>query len=112
MNRTIENKKAFVGKLSALVHEIDPDIKSVEYRCFPEKYSEIVRIYYGFGSRIINVTGDSLRTILVEIARELNGQNAVGAIVDPRHAELIVKWWAEYDEKDPETEPAAERAAG
>lgn len=111
MNREIEKKKAFTGRLSALVREIDEDIQSIEYRCFPSKYSEIVRIHYNGGDRIINVTGDSLRSILVEVARELNGQNAVGAVTDPRYAELIDKWWAEHEQQDPETKAADKRTA-
>lgn len=102
MNRTIEQKKAFTGKLSALVEEIDQDIEAVEYRCFPDKYSEIIRIRYAGGvTRIINVTANSLRSILVEVARELNGQDAIGVITDPRHVELINGWWKDAEE-DPE----------
>ena len=97
MNRTIEEKKAFVGKLSELVREVDGDILAVEYKCMPDKYMEVIRIRYTTMDRYINVTGDSLRTILVDVARELNGQNAVGAVTDPRHAGLIEMWW-ESDE--------------
>lgn len=100
MNRTIERKKAFTRKLSELVQEMDPDIKSVEYRCFPDKYSEIIRISYSSSERLINVTANSLRSIMVEVARELNGQDAIGAIKDPRHAQLIRQWWNE-DGEDP-----------
>ena len=103
MNRTIEQKKAFTAKLSALVKDIDWDIEGVEYRCFPDKYTEVIRVYYEGMDRIINVTGNSLRSIFVEVAREINGQDAVGAITDPRHAELIRTWWKENDE-DPENQ--------
>ena len=97
MNRTIEEKKAFVGKLSELVRDVDNDILSIEYKCMPDKYMEVARIRYTTMDRYINVTGDSLRTILVDVARELNGQNAVGAVTDPSHAGLIEMWW-ESDE--------------
>lgn len=97
MNRVIEKKRAFTEKLSELLNEMDPDIKGVEYRCFPDKYSEMVRITYTGAERIINVTGNSLRSIMVEVARELNGQKAIGAVTDPRHAELIKGWWRDED---------------
>lgn len=97
MNRTIEEKKAFVGKLSELVREVDRDILSVEYKCMPDRYMEVVRIRYTTVDRYINVTGDSLRTILIDVARELNGQDAIGAVTDPRHAELIGAWWGSDD---------------
>ena len=93
MNRTIEEKKAFVAKMSELVREVDGDIESVEYKCMPDKYMEVARIRYTTMDRYINVTGDSLRTILIDVARELNGQNAIGAVTDPRHAQLIETWW-------------------
>ena len=97
MNRTIEEKKAFVGKLSELVREVDRDILSVEYKCMPDKYMEVARIRYTTMNRYINVTGDSLRTILIDVARELNGQDAIGAVTDPRHVELIRAWWGSDD---------------
>lgn len=97
MNRTTEKKREFTEKLSELLQEADPDIRAAEYRCFPDKYSEMVRITYTGAERIINVTGNSLRSIMVEIARELNGQDAIGAVTDPRHAELIKEWWRDED---------------
>lgn len=97
MNRTIEEKKAFVAKMSELVREVDRDIESVEYKCMPDKYMEVARIRYTTMDRYINVTGDSLRTILIDVARELNGQNAIGAVTDPRHAQLIETRWGSDD---------------
>ena len=52
MNRVIEKKRVFTEKLSELLNEMDPDIKGVEYRCFPDKYSEMVRITYPETERI------------------------------------------------------------
>ena len=98
IKRVIDEKKIFAEKLSELVLLIgDPDIQAVEYKYFPDKYSELIRIRYSTLDRFINVTGDSMRSILVEVARELNGQDAVGAIRDPRHAELLEKWWTDND---------------
>ena len=34
---------------------------------------------------------------MVEVARELNGQKAIGEVTDPRHAELIKGWWEDAD---------------
>ena len=100
MNRVTEQKRAFTEKLSMLAQEADSSIKGIEYKCIPSKYSELLRIYYNGSERIINVTGNSLLSIFVEVARELNGQDAIGAITDPKHAELIKKWWLE-DGEDP-----------
>lgn len=101
----MERKKAFVTKISDAIAESNAagwDVEKIEYKCLRKQYSEFVRISYKEGTQqLINVTGNSERSILVEIARELNGQMAIGSITDPRHAAMIESWWNDA-EKDPE----------
>lgn len=101
----MERKKVFVAKISDAITESNSagwNIEKIEYQCLRKQYSEFVRISYKDGARqLVNVTGNSERSILVEIARELNGQMAIGSTTDPRHAALIESWWNDA-EKDPE----------
>lgn len=95
-NREVyEEKHRFVQEIGAALsraHLAD----GIEYKNLERQYMEYVRIIFlGGKTEYINVTGNSLRSIFIEISRVINKQAAIGSISDVRLQELIERWWNE-----------------
>lgn len=96
INREVyEEKRNFVQDLSVILARAQL-VDHMEYKNLDKQYLEFVRMVF-LGGRVeyINVTGNSLKSIFVEIARVINGQAAIGSNADLRMQELIDRWWDE-----------------
>lgn len=96
INREVyEEKRNFAQDLSAILARAQL-LDHMEYKNLDKQYLEFVRMVF-LGGRVeyINVTGNSLKSIFVEIARVINGQAAIGSNADLRMQELIDRWWDE-----------------
>lgn len=96
INREVyEEKRNFVQDLSVILARTQL-VDHMEYKNLDKQYLEFVRMVF-LGGRVeyINVTGNSLKSIFVEIARVINGQAAIGSNADLRMQELIDRWWDE-----------------
>lgn len=96
INREVyEEKRNFVQDLSVTLARAQL-VDHMEYKNLDKQYLEFVRMVF-LGGRVeyINVTGNSLKSIFVEIARVINGQAAIGSNADLRMQELIDRWWDE-----------------
>lgn len=95
-NREVyEEKRQFVQELSGTLARAQIADK-IEYKNLDRHYLEYVRIIFlGGKTEYINVTGNSLKSIFVEISRVINGQAAIGSTADLRMQDLIDKWWNE-----------------
>lgn len=95
-NREVyEEKRHFVQDLSITLAKAQL-VDHIEYKNLDRQYMEFVRIIFlGGKTEYINVTGNSIRSIFVEIARVINKQSAIGSIADMKLQELIERWWSE-----------------
>ena len=95
-NREVyEEKRQFVQELSGTLARAQIADK-IEYKNLDRQYMEYVRIIFLEGkTEYINVTGNSIRSIFVEISRVINTQSAIGSITDMKLQELIERWWRE-----------------
>lgn len=95
-NREVyEEKRRFVQELSAALSRVQI-VDYIEYKNLDRQYMEFVRmVFIGGKTEYINVTGNSLRSILIEISRVINRQAAIGAVSDLRMQELVEHWWSE-----------------
>lgn len=95
-NREVyEEKRQFVQELSGTLARAQIADK-IEYKNLNRQYMEYVRIIFlGGKTEYINVTGNSIRSIFVEISRVINKQSAIGSIADMKLQELIERWWSE-----------------
>lgn len=95
-NREVyEKKRQFVQELSGTLARAQIADK-IEYKNLDRQYMEYVRIIFlGGKTEYINVTGNSIRSIFVEISRVINKQSAIGSIADMKLQELIERWWSE-----------------
>lgn len=95
-NREVyEEKRRFVQELSAALSRAQI-VDHIEYKNLDRQYMEFVRmVFIGGKTEYINVTGNSLRSILIEISRVINRQAAIGAVSDLRMQELVERWWSE-----------------
>ena len=95
-NRAVyEEKRQFVQELSGTLARAQIADK-IEYKNLDRQYMEYVRIIFlGGKTEYINVTGNSLRSIFVEISRVINKQSAIGSVADMKLQELIERWWSE-----------------
>ena len=95
-NREVyEEKRHFVQDLSVTLARAQL-VDHIEYKNLGRQYREYVRmIFLGGRAEYINVTGNSLKSIFVEISRVINGQAAIGINADFRMQELIERWWNE-----------------
>ncbi len=95
-NREVyEEKRQFVQELSGTLARAQIADK-IEYKNLDRQYMEYVRIIFlGGKTEYINVTGNSIRSIFVEISRVINKQSAIGSIADMKLQELIERWWSE-----------------
>lgn len=96
INREVyEEKRNFVQDLSVILARAQL-VDHMEYKNLDKQYLEFVRmVFLGGRAEYINVTGNSLKSIFVEIARVINGQAAIGSNADLRMQELIDRWWDE-----------------
>lgn len=77
------NKKEWTAKVSELIaNDLRSGVRGITYSKEEKNgwLREIVRIYYNGGHMDINVTGNSLGSILHEIVREVYGDGAIGRI--------------------------------
>lgn len=96
MNEHIRQKEDFVMRISSAVSAFCPEVSWIEYRFFKDQNTEVVRIYWEDGDdEVINVSGCNSKNILIEIARVLNGQLAIGHR-ERQHADIIRGWWKQY----------------
>lgn len=95
-NREVyEEKRQFIQELSGTLARAQIADK-IEYKNLDRHYMEYVRIIFlGGKTEYINVTGNSIRSIFVEISRVINKQSAIGSIADMKLQELIERWWSE-----------------
>lgn len=95
-NRAVyEEKRQFVQELSGTLARAQIADK-IEYKNLDRQYMEYVRIIFlGGKTEYINVTGNSIRSIFVEISRVINKQSAIGSVADMKLQELIERWWRE-----------------
>lgn len=95
-NREVyEEKRQFVQELSGTLARAQIADK-IEYKNLDRQYMEYVRIIFlGGKTEYINVTGNSIRSIFIEISRVINKQSAIGSIADMKLQELIERWWSE-----------------
>lgn len=95
-NRAVyEEKRQFVQELSGTLARAQIADK-IEYKNLDRQYMEYVRIIFlGGKTEYINVTGNSIRSIFIEISRVINKQSAIGSIADMKLQELIERWWSE-----------------
>ena len=95
-NREVyEEKRQFVQELSGTLARAQI-ADNIEYKNLDRQYMEYVRIIFlGGKTEYINVTGNSIRSIFVEISRVINKQSAIGSIADMKLQELIERWWSE-----------------
>ena len=95
-NREVyEEKRQFVQELSGTLARAQIADK-IEYKNLDRQYMEYVRIIFlGGKTEYINVTGNSIRSIFVEISRVINKQSAIGSVADMKLQELIERWWRE-----------------
>lgn len=86
-------KRQFVEKLNDALSML-PDIEEVEYRNIRDKYSEFLRITRASGEQIyINVTGNSLEAIALEISRELLGISTDAIVSHEAHRAIVEGWF-------------------
>ena len=91
-------KKEFVSKLKPAL-KILPEVEDIRYEYFPNKYVEYVRITWAGGyEEYIDVTGDSLTSILYEIGMLISGRRPVGIIDNLDHKIMLEEW---FDADDP-----------
>lgn len=95
-NRAVyEEKRQFVQELSGTLARAQIADK-IEYKNLDRQYMEYVRIIFlGGKTEYINVTGNSIRSIFIEISRVINKQSAIGSVADMKLQELIERWWSE-----------------
>lgn len=95
-NREVyEEKRRFVQGLSATL-SMAQIADHIEYKNLDKRYMEFVRlVFIGGKTEYINVTGNSLRSILIEISRVINRQAAIGSVADLKMQELVERWWSE-----------------
>ena len=95
-NRAVyEEKRQFVQELSGTLARAQIADK-IEYKNLDRQYMEYVRIIFvGGKTEYINVTGNSIRSIFIEISRVINKQSAIGSVADMKLQELIERWWRE-----------------
>lgn len=94
--RVYEEKREFIEKLNYILPSFSM-AKRLEYKSFKDLWSEYIKITWKDGGyQYIAVTGDSLSTMLAEIATVLGGGKPIGFIPSLRQAELIDKWWEEH----------------
>lgn len=95
-NRAVyEEKRQFVQELSGTLARAQIAEK-IEYKNLDRQYMEYVRvIFLGGKTEYINVTGNSIRSIFIEISRVINKQSAIGSVADMKLQELIERWWRE-----------------
>ena len=96
INEMYKKKADFVKYIEAAL-VMDRHIEYMEYKAFPEKHEEFIRIGYPGGSEsIICVTADSATAILKEICADVSGEYLpVGAIKLDKHKEMVRSWWDE-----------------
>lgn len=88
-----EEKKNFVDELSRTLARAQLAEK-VEYKNLDRQYLEFVRMtFLGGKTEYVNVTGNSLKSIFIEISRVINGQEAIGSTSDLKMQGLIDNWW-------------------
>ena len=76
---------------------LDERIEYLEYKAFPDKYEEFIRIGYPGGAEsIICVTANSMTAIMKEIVADISGSYMpIGRITNEKHKEMIRGWWNE-----------------
>lgn len=91
-NKAAAEKKNFVESISNALVFLEEPVK-VQYKSFPDQYQEYLKLTYTGGNyEFINVTGDSLKTIFIEIAAAVNNQPR-SIVVDMRMLDLVDTWW-------------------
>ena len=94
-DRVYMKKSLFVDRISKAFAMLD-NCKAIEYRNFPDKYTEILRIRYECGGdRFIDVTADSIEAIGHEIGRILLGEDTIAEITNEKHKAMIKGWFEE-----------------
>ena len=96
INREVyEEKSRFVKDLERVLAKAQL-AAAIEYKNLEKQYMEYIRItFLGGSTEYINVTGDSIRSIFVEISRVINRQAAIGSVTDLRMKDMIERWWSE-----------------
>lgn len=90
-----EEKMKFVADYGETLWRV-PYVDTIEYRHIKDKYTELVRINYTGGEyEYINVTGNSIGYIALEIAKAINHQDTDGQAHTIKMVELWDKWWNE-----------------
>lgn len=88
-------KQGFVAEFGETLWRV-PYVDTIEYRRIKDKYTELVRINYTGGEyEYINVTGNSIGYIALEIAKAINHQYTDGQAHTIKMVELWDKWWNE-----------------
>ena len=90
-------KQGFVAEFGETLWRV-PYVDTIEYRRIESKYTELVKITYTGGEyEFINVTGNSIAYIGLEIMKAINLQDTEGQAQDSKMVELWDKWWKETD---------------
>lgn len=90
-------KQGFVAEFGETLWRV-PYVDTIEYRRIESKYTELVKIAYTGGEyEFINVTGNSIAYIGLEIMKAINLQDTEGQAQDSKMVELWDKWWKETD---------------
>lgn len=92
-DRVYIEKRKFVEKVNEVLFPL-PDLEAIQYRNISDKYSEFLRVTYGYGDRIyIDVTGDSIEAIAQEMARAILREHSTAEITQPAHVAIVEGWF-------------------
>lgn len=99
IRKIYETKRDFVKSIEEILMSIG-EVTSCEYRSFPDKYMEILRVSFpGCKPTFVDVTADNCKCIYTEIARVVNSQKALGQVDDIRLYEKFEEWWNESSQR-------------